>query len=93
MKVSEGKEDLVSNLKNLSRTCQTIILWLDCDREGEAIAFEVLRICQEVNPRIQYFRAHFSALTDRDINQAMRDLKDPDPNLAAVSDDERGQGF
>jgi len=82
--VSEGKEDLVTNLKMLSKNCQTIILWLDCDREGEAIAFEVLRICQDVNPRIEYFRAHFSAITDRDITQAMRTLKPPDPNLAAV---------
>jgi len=75
---------LVENLKHLAKTSSTLILWLDCDREGEAIAYEVLRICQEVKPDIEIYRAHFSALTDKDINAAMEDLKDPDPNLADV---------
>ena len=80
----EGHEDLIANLKTLAKTCQTIILWLDCNREGEAIAFEVLQVCQEVNPHIEVFRAHFSARTNRDINHAIKTLKPLNPNLAAV---------
>ena len=83
-KVDPDKEVLVQNLQNLARNAGAIILWLDCDREGEAIAFEVLRICQEVKPDIEVYRAHFSALTEKDINNAMKTLQSPDPNLADV---------
>jgi DNA topoisomerase III len=69
---------------NLSRQCQAVILWLDCDREGEAIAFEVLEICQSVNRNIGVYRAQFSAFTKRDIEGAMLTLRDPDVNLCAV---------
>jgi len=40
-----------------------LILWLDCDREGEAIAFDVIDIVKSVNPNIGVLRARFSALT------------------------------
>jgi DNA topoisomerase-3 len=43
---------------------------LDCDREGEAIAFDVAEIVKEANPKIQVLRAHFSALTKQDIERA-----------------------
>jgi DNA topoisomerase-3 len=48
-----------------------LILWLDCDREGENIAFEVLNVCRLANPRIEVFRAHFSAVTKVDIAKVM----------------------
>jgi DNA topoisomerase-3 len=57
--------DIANQLSNLSRQADLIILWLDCDREGEAIGFEVLSVCQKANPRIQVSRARFSALIPR----------------------------
>ena len=48
-------------------------LWLDCDREGENICFEVLRVCEPVmaphprGPKAQrIFRAKFSSLVRND---------------------------
>ncbi len=62
-----------------------LILWLDCDREGEAIAFEVLNICKFENKNLEIFRAHFSAVTKSDIWKAFNNLKQPDKNLSDVS--------
>lgn len=56
---------LAQTLKREARGAQKLVLWLDCDREGENIAFEVIQICQEVNPRIQPLRAVFSSLVPR----------------------------
>ena len=50
------------NLQSEAKRAQWLILWLDCDREGENIAFEVVDICRKANNRLQIFRAHFSAL-------------------------------
>lgn len=51
-----------------------LVLWLDCDKEGENICFEVLDAVQHVMRRPYgneqtVFRAHFSAITVKDIHQ------------------------
>lgn len=56
-----------------------MFLWLDCDREGEAIAFEVINICREANPNIRIHRAKFSAITRRDLERAFENPVEPDP--------------
>uniref|UniRef100_A0A4W3H8Y5 DNA topoisomerase n=1 Tax=Callorhinchus milii TaxID=7868 RepID=A0A4W3H8Y5_CALMI len=68
-----------------------IVLWLDCDKEGENICFEVLDVVQPVmnvsrgNERTVY-RAKFSAITDTDINNAMNRLGEPNRNEALSVD-------
>ena len=49
---------------------QWLVLWLDCDREGENIACDVRDICMSVNRRLQVFRGRFSALIPADIQHA-----------------------
>ena len=57
-----------------------IVLWLDCDKEGENICFEVLDCVQPVMNRGSrdqtVFRAHFSSITDTDIKAAFRLVED-----------------
>lgn len=38
------------------------MIWTDCDREGEHIGSEIVKVCREGNPRIIVKRARFSAI-------------------------------
>lgn len=59
-----------------------LILWLDCDREGENIAYEVVEVVQNSNPNIKILRAKFSALTESDLKDSIENLIEPDKNLS-----------
>lgn len=69
--------DLASSLRQLARQSDCLILWLDCDREGEGIAFEVLEVCLKANSRLSFFRAKFSALTYAQLTHALANLVQP----------------
>ncbi|OII77998.1 DNA topoisomerase family protein [Cryptosporidium andersoni] len=75
--ISEDCNDIAQNLKHYSKLASTLILWLDCDREGENIAFEVISVCLDANPKLKILRARFSALTKSDIEGAMNNLVTP----------------
>ena len=74
------------NLQALARKATMLVLWLDCDREGENIAFEVIQVCTEVNPRLVIKRARFSALIPQDIFRAVNNLAAPNQNEALAVD-------
>ena len=59
-------------------------MWLDCDREGEHIAYEVLDVVKQHRPRIRPFRARFSSLIETDIERAIGHLGQLDPRLRDV---------
>ncbi|XP_046143388.1 DNA topoisomerase 3-alpha isoform X1 [Osmia bicornis bicornis] len=65
------------------RKCNALIIWTDCDREGENIGFEVIEVCQGVKPNIRVYRAKFSEITQASVNRALQNLIEPDK---AVSD-------
>lgn len=62
------------------------MLWLDCDREGENIAFEVKSVCERASNRLRVFRAKFSALIPRDIIYAVQNLSVPNEKLSLACD-------
>ena len=68
----ERSINTVRNLDHQSKHIDDLILWLDCDREGEAIAFDVMEMCRAHEVRTK--RAHFSALTMADVKNAMVNL-------------------
>ncbi|XP_067654997.1 DNA topoisomerase 3-beta-1-like [Haliotis asinina] len=66
-----------------------LVLWLDCDKEGENICFEVIDCVEPMMNRAhgqQIFRAKFSAITDTDIKRAMQNLGEPNKNEALSVD-------
>ena len=74
--VRDGMDEVKRNLQQQARQCQVLVLWLDCDREGENIATEVAEVCCEANPQLQVRRARFSALTHADLTRACNQLVD-----------------
>jgi DNA topoisomerase-3 len=84
--VSNDMQPLLDMLQSESRKADVLILWLDCDREGEAIAAEVREVCLEANPRLnqafhgrrdcptKVFRAKFSTVLPQEIHRALRTL-------------------
>ncbi|KPA81303.1 putative DNA topoisomerase III [Leptomonas pyrrhocoris] len=75
-------EPVKKNLEALASRADTLVLWLDCDREGENICFEVMQVVQSKRPRVQVKRAHFSALTSRDLLHAVHNLQAPNKRLS-----------
>jgi DNA topoisomerase-3 len=73
---SEDMQALERMLCNLSKRCYALILWLDCDREGEAISDEVRTACLRSNPRLgpRIYRAKFSTVLPQEIKRALRSL-------------------
>ncbi|KAK6150821.1 hypothetical protein DH2020_015753 [Rehmannia glutinosa] len=94
--VPEDKSEIEKTLEEEARKCQWLILWLDCDREGENIAFEVVEVCTRANRNLNIWRARLSALIDREIhysvqhlvrpNQLFSDAVDVDKNLNVMQE-------
>lgn len=61
----QDAKDIEFTLGQEARRADWLVLWLDCDREGENIAFEVIDVCKKANRRLEIYRAHFSALIPR----------------------------
>jgi DNA topoisomerase-3 len=73
---------ICKHIQNESKGIHAVVLWLDCDREGENICFEVL---QNIGSSIsendhRVFRAKFSSITHADILSAMQKLGKPNLN-------------
>uniref|UniRef100_A0A0A9WRY3 DNA topoisomerase n=1 Tax=Lygus hesperus TaxID=30085 RepID=A0A0A9WRY3_LYGHE len=82
-------EDFVKIKKTLereARQCSTLIIWTDCDREGENIGYEVINTCKNVNQRLDVFRAKFSEITAQSIRRAINNLERPNKNVSDAVD-------
>ncbi|CAG0921960.1 unnamed protein product [Notodromas monacha] len=80
--------NIPSFLSHEAKGADFLILWLDCDKEGENICFEVIdcvrnamKLPRDISlaKKIVY-RAHFSALSEKDIKLAFKNLGFPNEN-------------
>ncbi|KAH8979214.1 prokaryotic type I DNA topoisomerase [Lactarius akahatsu] len=68
--VSPDKQAIVDNLTAEARRAQQLVIWTDCDREGENIGAEIAKICRKSRPNIIVKRARFSAIIAQQIHNA-----------------------
>lgn len=66
----EGMQNVIDNLIEYAKRATDLFLWLDCDREGEAIAQDVSAVCLKVNPHLKVHRAKFSSVQQREVLHA-----------------------
>ncbi|KAK2911000.1 hypothetical protein QQF64_026606 [Cirrhinus molitorella] len=90
-KEANPKLNMVKFLQVEAKGCDYVVLWLDCDKEGENICFEVLDAIQPVMNKSYgsdrtVYRAKFSSITDTDICNAMNRLGEPNKNEALSVD-------
>uniref|UniRef100_A0A0L8FQI7 DNA topoisomerase n=1 Tax=Octopus bimaculoides TaxID=37653 RepID=A0A0L8FQI7_OCTBM len=78
--------NIKKTLEEEVRKSQILIIWTDCDREGENIGFEIIQVCQAVKPNISIYRAKFSEITPQAVNRACQNLVAPDENVSRAVD-------
>ena len=66
------------------RGASLLIVWTDCDREGENIGAEIRDICVAIKPRIRVLRAHFSEITASAVRLAINSLTPMDERIVQV---------
>ena len=93
-----GKLRVVDHLRALAGNSDHLVLWLDCDAEGENIAHEVISICRRaLQQKAQsgengedsvkrVHRARFSAITGDALREAFTKLEEPDAALSRSVD-------
>ncbi|THG98415.1 hypothetical protein EW026_g3758, partial [Hermanssonia centrifuga] len=60
--VKKESQTIARNLTSEARGAQMLMIWTDCDREGENIGAEIADICRQARRNITIRRARFSAI-------------------------------
>ena len=91
-KLDKSSRPVANHLATVSKQMDFLVLWLDCDKEGENICFEVLDVCKKNIPRSRLqriYRAKFSSIADKDLRQAFNELRSEPSFNESVSVDAR----
>ncbi|GFR86229.1 DNA topoisomerase [Elysia marginata] len=64
----ENFVDIKRTLEKEVRGCQSLVIWTDCDREGENIGYEIIQVCQAVSHKHDNVQAEFSWKRNRLFN-------------------------
>lgn len=83
---TEQFEPIKRTLEREVRGCHGLIVWTDCDREGENIGFEIIDVCRAIKPNIIVYRAIFSEITAASVKRALQNLATPDKRQSDAVD-------
>ncbi|XP_006875592.1 PREDICTED: DNA topoisomerase 3-alpha [Chrysochloris asiatica] len=78
--------DIKKTLERETQQCQALVIWTDCDREGENIGFEIIHVCKAVKPSLPVLRARFSEITPQAIRGACENLTEPNQRVSDAVD-------
>ncbi|XP_071870527.1 topoisomerase 3-alpha isoform X1 [Bombus fervidus] len=84
-----SEENSIKIKKTLEREvqkCGALIIWTDCDREGENIGFEIIQVCRAIKSNIRIYRAKFSEITQASVNRALQNLSEPEKTISDAVD-------
>uniref|UniRef100_A0A0K0G0Q1 DNA topoisomerase n=1 Tax=Strongyloides venezuelensis TaxID=75913 RepID=A0A0K0G0Q1_STRVS len=84
--VVETMKNIETTLRNCSRVSSILVIWTDCDREGENIGAEIARVCSTFNENIDIYRARFSEITPHAIRHALNNLTRLNENIVNAVD-------
>ena len=62
IQVPSDRKAIEQNLLNQARRADMLMIWTDCDREGEHIGMEIAKVCRKAKSSIRIKRARFSAI-------------------------------
>ncbi|XP_066952228.1 DNA topoisomerase 3-alpha-like [Macrobrachium rosenbergii] len=82
----EGMDPIKRTLEREANLASRLIIWTDCDREGENIGFEVINVCKAIKPTLQIQRAKFSEITFQSVHRALQNLAQPDERQSVAVD-------
>ncbi|KAJ9127198.1 hypothetical protein QFC24_001436, partial [Naganishia onofrii] len=84
--ISDDLKQVERNLQQEARRADLLIIWTDCDREGEHIGSEIVNVCRQANRNIRVKRAKFSAIIAAQIHNACRNPVELDMRQADAVD-------
>lgn len=85
-KVQQQNVNIAKTLKREVAACDLLILWTNCDSEGESIGFEIADVCSKQKENLPVFRARFSAITEAAVHAAANKLVRLNKHLSAAVD-------
>lgn len=85
--VSPGKEKVVSEIKDLAKKSDAVLLATDPDREGEAIAWHLSELLKDVNKDIE--RITYHEITKSAVEEALSHPRKIDKNLKTAQEARR----
>tara|TARA_B100001029_G_C15060375_1_gene457903 strand:- start:1429 stop:3933 length:2505 start_codon:yes stop_codon:yes gene_type:complete len=83
---SEDKKKVISQLKSLIKTADTLYLATDPDREGEAIAWHLVEL---LKPKIPVKRLAFHEITKAAIQESFDHIREIDSSLVSAQESRR----
>ena len=72
---ADDMKGVYDNLQSIAKKSNVLVLWTDCDREGEHIGYEIKITCDKVKANLSCFRAQFSCCIKTEVTKAVQTLR------------------